>query len=591
MTVITQRKKSGQSMVVLGAIITLLILSAVGLFSYEVNRLEICRSQLRAACEAAALAAAATLASQDNLDPSQGQTEAIQTALDSFQKNSVAGVSLSSAILSGTKTDNPSQEKSSLFIEFLDPNNNNQPVNLGNPAGKIVRVVGAFGLKPSFGNFLGLPIVPLRADSLGGVPDLDVVLCFDVSGSIDDQTPITCVRRQWNGTTATGTIQYIVPPTSSGCPAGSTAKGRIYDLFGPPATGTTLQAVAPQNLADVNRSDHRWRLNFSEAGTAKGLRGANNAGSPPGNYPGLTSGTGNSQTITDIVVNIDGKTTFAGLNTADGFSFPNVATLVEASRGNLENQTVFSNSRANKGVPSSVLPKAGYQAKYNALAMKNTHPISDAQIAAAEFFTIMNTNTIGHFGLICFSDNAGTATTTTISGANVDETYNPGGQGKFPNPAIALNPAIGATNYSTIQGTLPTLVATGGTNIGDVLSAAIDQLRNKARPGAKKAIVLFTDGMPTVGNPLHSDPWTNARKAASKAKQYGIPIYAIGLAQNPEIVPLETSILNDTNSNPNSGGVCGIAGNGGKFFLVTDVNDLRKTFENIARQLVQLVHS
>ncbi|HEY9869269.1 MAG TPA: hypothetical protein V6D08_08895, partial [Candidatus Obscuribacterales bacterium] len=89
--------------------------------------------------------------------------------------------------------------------------------------------------------------------------------------------------------------------------------------------------------------------------------------------------------------------------------------------------------------------------------------------------------------------------------------------------------------------------------------------------------------------PLDSDPWRNARKAAVECKKAGIPLYTIGLAQNPEIVPDEVAILNDTNADPSSGGMAAIAGNGGKFFLVTDANDLRRTFEHIARQLVQLV--
>lgn len=77
--------------------------------------------------------------------------------------------------------------------------------------------------------------------------------------------------------------------------------------------------------------------------------------------------------------------------------------------------------------------------------------------------------------------------------------------------------------------------------------------------------------------------------AAQKAQKAGIPIYAIGLAQTPAIVPSETAILTDQNSSPSAGGVSGIAGHGGKFFLVTKVSDLRLTFENLARQLVQLV--
>ncbi len=587
----TQRTTSGQAMVVLTAIISLLILFVVGLFSYEVNRVEVCRIQLRSATEAAALAAAATLASQDNADPSLAQNQALQTALTTFEANTVAGVSLSNAILSATNADSPAANNSSLFIEFLDPNNNNTPVNIGDPAGKLVRITSAFGLLPSFGTFLGLPTVPLRTTAAGGVPDLDVVLCFDVSGSMDDQTPVTFVRRQWTGTAAAGKTQYIIPPTQGGSAAGTKAQGRLYDIIGPSPTGTAVQAMAPQNLSQAN-AGMRWPLYFSESGTAIGLRGKANSGalSVPGNMPPGTASTGNAYTFTDLVVNIDGNTTFQGMTTSDGYAFPDVATLVEAARGNLEDVTTFNASKANTGVPASVQPRAGYQAKYMQLAMANLHPISDSQTASETFFTIMNTNTVGHFSLACFTDNAGTSASKTISGPKVDSSYTPGGTANYPDPLIALNPAVGATNYNTIENVLPTTTAIGGTNIGDAINTAVNQLNANSRPSSKKAIVLFTDGMATVGGPLSSDPSTNARLAAARAKQYGIPIYAIGLAQNPEIIPLETAILTDANSNPATGGVSGIAGNGGKFFLVTKVSDLRLTFENIARQLVQLVH-
>ena len=591
-----KRSMSGQAMIVLSAIISLLVLFVIGIFSYEVNRLELVRTQLRSATEAASLAAAATLASQDNTDPTAAHEQAIQTALDTFTKNSVCGISLANAVLAGTDEDSPEAHHSSMFIEFLDPNNNNNPVAMGNPAGKIVRITGALGALPSFGNFLGLGNVPIRTTASGGVPDLDVVLCFDVSGSIDDQTPVSAVRRQWNGDAATGRIQYVIPNTDSGCAAGPVANGKLYDLFGPTPTGSAIQALAPQNLGQVNESVNRWTLNFSEEAPpsgytdARGLRGANNTGSPPGNYPPSSVRTGGAQTITDLVVNIDGRNTFAGIN-RDGFNFPDIATVVEAARGNLEDNTVFTSSRANRGVPNTVVPRAGYRAKYLELAKENQHPIKEAQEAAAEFFTIMNTNTVGHFGLVCFTDAGGSSATTAISNYNVDPSYSRAGTGSFPNPLIALSATTGNTKYDQIINVLPTTTATGGTNIGDVLNRAVDQLSTNSRIGSKKAIVLFTDGQPTVAGPLSSNEWTNARMAAQRARAAGIPIYSIGLAQIPEIIPGETAILNDTNSNPSSGGVSAIAGYGGKFFLVTDVNDLRRTFENIARQLVQLVHA
>lgn len=584
------RNTRGQSMVVMVAIIVLLILFPIGLFSFELNRLETCRQQLRAACESAALAAAATLASQDNLDPVEGHTQAIQTALTAFQQNSVIGVSLNDATLGGSKEDVPESEKASLFIEFLDPNSDNQPVSMGDPDGKIVRVTAAFGHKPSFGPFLGLGTLPLRVTNSGGVPDLDVVLCFDVSGSIDDQTRVTFVKREWTGDTATGNIRYTIASTRTGAPAGARANGRLYDIIGPVPSGTRVNALPPQYLA-LSNSNVRWPLTFSESGgTTRGLRGATEAGSRPGNRGSTTITTGGVNHFTDLVVNIDGRNTFAGITTNDGYAFPDIGTVVEAARGNLENNTVFVNSGASRSLPATVQPRAGYQARYRQMAAAALSPLGDAQRAAADFFTIMNTNTRGHFSVIAFSDTAGTSATSTYRESNVDDTYAAGGTANFPIPNIGLNPATGATNYDQIISVLPTTRATTSTNIGDALNSAVNQLRNNARPGSKKAIVLFTDGMPTAGQPLHSDPETNARRAAQLARAQGIPIYSIGLAQNPEIIPDEVRTLTHTNGDINTGGVSGIAGNGGVFFLVTDVADLRKTFENIARQLVQLVH-
>lgn len=581
--------RTGQSMVVLVLVIAVFIILPIGLFSYEINRLESCRLQLRAACESAALAAAATLASQDNIDPVQGHTEAVQTALTTFQQNAVIGVSLSNAILSSSGTDSPAAEHSSLFVEFLDPNNNNQPVDLGDPDGKIVRITANFGLKPSFGQMLGIGTLPVHVTNSGGVPDLDVVLCFDVSGSIDDQTRVTFVKREWTGDAATGRTRYTVTNTRSGSKAGASAQGRLYDIIGPVPSGTRVNAIYPQYLALADDSV-RWPLTFSESTStaeSKGLRGSTNAGSRPGNCPPGTARTGTSTTFTDMVVNIDGKSAFAGLTTPDGYAFPNIGTVVEAARGNLENDTVFTNSGAKKSLPGTVTARVGYQARYQTLAAQLLSPIGEAQRAARDFFTIMNTNTKGHFAVVAFSDNAGISATSSYSAANVDSTYTAAGNGNFLIPNISLSKTN--TNFTEVTAALPNTRATTATNIGDALNTAVTQLRNNSRTGAKKAIVLFTDGMPTQGGPLSTDPETNARKAASAAKTAGIPIYSIGLAQNPEIIPDETRTLTHENSNPSTGGVSGIAGNGGLFFLVTNTDDLRKTFENIARQLVQLV--
>lgn len=570
----------GQSILSLGLVLIIVAVLLIGLLSVEVNRLVLAKQQLQSATDAAALAGAATLASSDNLDPTDAQDQASNTALNTFQQNQVLGRSLTGATIGG------GGGTSYIDIAFLDPHNNNAPVAPGDPKGKIVQITSNITFQPMFG-VLGHVSYPLNAISHGGVPALDVVLCFDVSGSIDDQTPVTFIRRRWSN----NKIVYDIPTTRAGSPVQPTAHGPIYDILGPPATGTRANGVYPEFLSLTNQSDVRWPLTFSEesgvTGSAVGLRGSPNSGKPPGNCPPGTAGIGNQYTFTDVVVNIDGNNTFQGLS-IDGYNFPDVATLVEAARGNLETNALYTASRANTSLPN-IQPQQGYQAKYFELAAKQLHPLVDAQEAASEFYTIMNTNTDGHFGLVAFADNAGSSASSTQSLANIDSVYAAGGNGQFATPQILLDPTPTATNYDTIINMLPFTRATTGTNIGDALDEAVTQLKTRNRAGSKKAIVLFTDGQPTVGGPLASDPWTNARKAAQNAKAAGIPVYTIGLAQNPEIIPGETAILNDSNSNTSSGGIAAIAGNGGKFFLVTKTSDLRKTFENIARQLVQLV--
>jgi len=579
-TLYSTRHQKGQSILSLGVVLIVIAVLVLGLLSIEVNRLVLAKQQLQSAADAAALAGAATLASSDNLDPSDAQDQASYTALNTFQKNQVLGRALSMATIGG------SSSSDHIDISFLDPHDNNAIVAPGDPKGKIVQITANVTFSPLFA-FLGSRTYPINAVSNGGVPNLDVVLCFDMSGSIDDQTPVTFIRRRWNN----NRIQYDIPSTRAGSPVQPSAKGHIYDIIGPPATGTRVNGAYPQFLSLSNQSDVRWPLVFSEqanvTGSAVGLRGSPNVGRPPGNCPPGNAGIGNQYTYTDLVVNIDGNNTFGGLN-IDGYNFPDVATLVEAARGNLDTNANYVNSRANTSLPN-IQPKAGYQAKYFELAARQLHPLVDAQEAASDFFTIMNTNTDGHFGLVSFADAAGANANSTQSLSNIDSNYNPGGTGNFATPQIILDPAATVTNYETIINILPNTRATTGTNIGDALDEAVTQLKTRNRPGTKRAVVLFTDGQPTVGGPLNSDPWTNARRAAQNAKAEGIAVYTIGLAQNPEIIPGETQILNDTNPSTTNGGIAAIAGNGGKFFLVTRTSDLRKTFENIARQLVQLV--
>ncbi len=421
---------------------------------------------------------------------------------------------------------------------------------------------------------------------------MDIVVVFDVSGSIDDQTPITMVKRMWNGS---GKIDYVITSTKSGSPAGGTAEGTIFDIVGPPPTGTGFNGTAPQDLSSA-ASGCSYPLYFSENsgnGThaAVGLRGSSD-NSPPGNKPGVlasTSSVGTQYTFTDVVVNIDGNKKFAGFSSG-GFAFPSVGALVEAARGNLESDAIFKSSGAATSV-TGVTPKPGYKAMYNQLAKAKVEPIGDAQSSASLFFTVLNNDTNAHFGFIAFSSQAGAPRASGYSWWPVDQKWTQDAKQNYPVPIVTMDNATLQTKYSDILSVLPTTTAYGNTNIGDGLSKAVTMLKDHSRLGSKRAIVLFTDGAATAGGPLDSDANKNARLAAAQAKAEGIPIYAIGLAQTPTIIPLEKAILNDWNSDPATGGVAGIAGNGGKFFLVTHQQYLRTTFQNLAREFVAMVRS
>lgn len=598
-----RRNQKGAMIIFTCFLIGLIALPIIGMFTFEVVRATAIREQLRSASQAAALAGAAKLASSDNTDPTTTHNDAITAAIQTFRANFINEFPLNAAVHTNDKHYNPPADEAGIFVELLDPNSTppNQPVSIGDTNGRIVHVVGSFGLKPVFGTFLGIngPFTML-SEGNGRVPQLDLVLCFDVSGSIDDQTPVSFIKRYWNNTTSR--IEYTLINAKPGAPTpGGMAHGPMFDIVGPPPTGTGLNAHLPQTLEASSSGGIQRKLTFSPS-----LRGTPNVGSPPGNYP-AGGGLGNQYTYTDLIINISegtGGVLNVPFTSPAGYYYPNIETVVEAARGNLENAVVFNNARLNT-VPelATVSPQAGYQADYIQNARKKIRPLYDAQEAAKEFFTIMNTNTEANFGLVSFSTVAGTSPSETYQANNISGNYPAGGVGNFPRPAITLNKTD--TKYNDVINALPTTVAYGATNIGDALLKAKDQLVAEHRPGARQAIVLFTDGQPTAPG-SGGNPWSHARDAAHQIKNEGIPIYTIGLAQNSQVIPGECNILNsDPNQpvsytdqfgnpqtytpGPSNPGVSYIAGNKGKFFLVTSTAHLRLTFENIARQLVQLV--
>lgn len=598
------RNAKGVSILFLCLMLAATILPSVAILTFEIVRAIAAQEQLQTACEAAALSGAAVLAGSDHSNPMITHNDLIRDSISIFRANSIYEKSLSDAVQVYNKNELPTANGSTLFIELLDPNTTppNQPVVAGDPKGRVVHVVASYGLVPTFGVYLGItgPFT-IKAEANARVPQLDLVLCFDVSGSIDDQTPVTFVKRYWDPL-ALG-VRYAVTQARAGAPTTDLlAQGRLYDILSPPPEGTGVNALPPQNLDGASTSSNDRPLTFSAT-----LRGATDTGAPPGNYPSGSLSGYNAYTFTDLIVNINegpDHTMVFPYTSPGGFVYPNMETVVEAARGNLENGAVFTGARLST-VPGllGIIPRVGYKADYLAQAKLKVEPLCSAQKAAKDFFAIMNNNTEANFGLTCFSTDAGSGPDQTISERNVAGNYSAGGSSNFARPGVQLSKTD--NKFDDVNAAVDKTLANGSTNIGEALLVAKQMLQANGRSGAKKAIVLCTDGQPTAPS-SGSYPWSYARSIAYDIQALAIPIYTIGLAQNNEIVPGECNILNedpnktisyvDTNGNPQTytpgggnPGVSSIAGNKGKFFLVTNAGHLRYTFENIARQLVQMI--
>ncbi len=523
------------------------VVGSLGYLAFEIGRLIVARDQLRSATDAGSLAAAATMASSNASDLAAKQTEGINAARQVFVANDIFGIRLNNIAAPGGGPLGADQVR--LRFRFLDPVDNS-PVPLGDERGKVFEVTATYGYVPVFFQFVNLQNqpAPITAISSGGIGNLDVVMCFDVSGSIDDQTKTTAVRRQVSG-------DRVVYQVSN--------QGTLSTMTRSPL-GTGLNALPPQNLSALSRFRADIRATSNDIGTKPG------------------GATGGGTDFTDLVVNLDEGTTFSSFNSGD-FSFPNLGALVEAARGNLENASVFSSSGAQEALGNAVAPRAGYQAAYLKEARKHIHPLKEAQDAAVEFFNLMGENTKGHFGLVAFSSDVGTSPDNSFTATAVDPGYRLGGNTTCPLPGvdpIRVDPTgeQNKANLDRIKALIPTLKAEGGTNIGGSLSRAIDILESQGRKSAARVIIMFTDGFPTAG----PDARAQARRAASK----GIPVYTIGLAQSPEVVPEQTAFLTDRRG---SDGIAALAGNGGKFFLVTDTSQLTRVFRTLARHLTQIV--
>jgi Mg-chelatase subunit ChlD len=120
-------------------------------------------------------------------------------------------------------------------------------------------------------------------------------------------------------------------------------------------------------------------------------------------------------------------------------------------------------------------------------------------------------------------------------------------------------------------------VPTASTDIYDALNNGITDISANARPTAKKAIVLFTDGVPTATLPNNSNATILALDSACVTNK--ISVYCIGLAQNALIISQEDALLQPLAQNGYTGG---------QYIKTVNATQLDSAFQSIARSLVLL---
>lgn len=529
--------------------------ASIGFFAAEIWYAQLASAQLKNCCDAASIGAAAALASSKNTDnlSKQAYSElsrrtAKALALKLFQNSSVVGSALNGVVevpnVSNIADSLPCG-KAAVSIKFLNAS------GMEAADGKRVAVSAAYGVRPLSGKLLGSNKYIVTASGHSAAAKLDLSFCLDDSASMATDTPIVMVRREWDP--ATSSIKYV-------------------DIYHGVAKKTGSQGIPEPTYLGANSPEQGWRTTFSPS-----LRGTTgDVGVPPGNYPNLSPYSASSNVFTDRLVNpntaADGSFQPCAV---DGYSFPDLATLVEAERGNLESLQLFKDSKADTAV-KKVTPRAGYKEAYEKMALLKVEPFSQAKTEIKKFFEMMDTNTDSHFALIPFSQKAAASESDEQSDWRVSPAYPQGGKVNYPFNQVAF--AQTSSRYADVRSKIDTYHLHGGTRIQDSIDNSIALLNNhsQSRSDARKAILLFTDGDPTAKK--GEDAVQQCFDAAGRAKEKGIAIYAIGFLHGGRNSRSEATLQ----------GIVDRGAPGGKLFVVQEVSGLHEVFRLISRQLVTL---
>ncbi|MBL8081629.1 MAG: VWA domain-containing protein [Candidatus Obscuribacter sp.] len=293
------RRQKGAA--VTGLVLALFIfIMMIGFFTFDTCRLQMAQRELTATCDAAALAGTAMLTSQDISDDDASDTKLLAAqqnaagyARNMFQAGNMLGQPLNNAMIvspySATKVvGNPGETR--VMISLADPQNDYVGVPPVSPAcrnGRAIMVYAGYTYAPVFMGLIGVQKVGLNASSGGGLPQVDAVLVFDYSGSMDDATSVTFVSRAWNpeltpnpgsassglremqtaaspgvGVLNRGRIAYYEIPSASSGTDSNRLSNYVQHNYNANPNGLQLNVLPPMNLQLVDNGDSQATPKF-----------------------------------------------------------------------------------------------------------------------------------------------------------------------------------------------------------------------------------------------------------------------------------------------------------------------------------------
>lgn len=155
------------------------------------------------------------------------------------------------------------------------------------------------------------------------------------------------------------------------------------------------------------------------------------------------------------------------------------------------------------------------------------------------------------------------------------------------------------SNTNTLKSSVNNLTAVGATPADEGMNAAQTALQ-QARPGAKKIVIFFTDGVPTKQSSFNAGVANRAVQTARNMKSAGTLIYSIGIFEgaNPEQTEFNDRRENDqanqfmhavSSNYPNATAYnktnWGTGSNLGYYKATNSADDLTKIFDDIQKEI------